>query len=301
MDEFFTAIEAGSVAAVRTLLERDSSLANAATVVTRRATPDQEEEDVLCGSGLPREPQPPGKPRPPFTRTALAAAVKHKRPDIARLLLEFGAAVNATTERQPAVLLYAVQFYESNLELVRLLVEAGADVNARSKGNNTPLNAAFRWHQDAWPVVKLLLDHGADVNARADQGRTPLRTAVQYLASPAIDHVRMIETLLQFGANPNPPRLDEKDPGPPLCDVVRSGNVQIVRMLVEAGADVNAPDRWGAPLHFAAEKGLDQIVELLLNAGADPSVRDPKGRVPIDLVEPMEEMTNHFEQLLEQR
>ena len=42
-------------------------------------------------------------------------------------------------------------------------------------------------------------------------------------------------------------------------------------------------------------------VQALLDAGADPSVRDPKGRKAIDLVEPLEEMMNDFERLLEQR
>lgn len=301
MDEFLAAIEAGNASTVRAFLERDSSLANAVKIMTSRPKANQEEEDARCGSGLPRKPRSPAKPRPLFTNTALQTAVRRKHFDVVRLLLEFGADVNATDERQPSALLVAMHSHDLNLDLVRVLVEAGADVNARDKSNNTPLNSAFRWHQDAQSVVELLLAHGADVNARTEQRRTPLDRAVLYLASPAIDHVRLIGTLLRFGANPNPPRPDEEDPGPPLCMVVRSGNIRVARILIEAGADVNAADRWGTPLTCAAEKGFDQIVELLLDAGADPSVRDPQGRTPIKLVEPLEEMADHFERLLEQR
>jgi len=300
MDEFFAAIDDGNTSAVRAFLERDSSLANAVKIMTSRPKPHLEEEDARCESGFPREPPLLAKPRPPFTNTALQTAVRSRHLDIVRLLLEFGADVNATAEYRSPALLVAMQSHEVNLDLVRVLVEAGADVNARDKSYNTPLNSAFRWNQDVLSVVELLLAHGADVNARTEQRRTPLDRAVLYLASPAIDHVRLIETLLRFGANPNPPRRDEEDPGPPLCTVVRSGNIRIVRMLIEAGADVNAADRWRTPLTCAAEKGFDQIVELLLDAGADPSVRDPKGCTPIELVVPLEEMTNHFERLLEQ-
>jgi len=301
MDEFFAAIEAGNTAAVRVFLERDSSLANAVKILTSRPKPNQEEEDVRCGSGLPRKPRPPAKPRPPFTNTALQTAVKRKHLDIVRLLLEFGADVNSTTEQQSTALLVAMYSHEPNLDLIRLLVESGADVNARDSSNDTPLHTAFRWHWDSLPAVELLLAHGSEVNTRGQQGRTPLDRALLHLASPAINHRRLIGTLLRRGANPNPPRLDEKDPGNPLCMAVRSGNVTIARMLIEAGADVNAADSWATPLTCAAEKGSDQIVELLLHAGADPSVHDPRGRLAIDLVEPLEEMMNEFERLLEQR
>jgi ankyrin repeat protein len=301
MDEFFAAIEAGNASAVRTFLERDASLANAVKVLTPRPEPNQE-EDPRCGSGLPRLPEPvkPVKARPPFTRTALQIAVRHKHLDIVRLLLEFGADVNATGGGGLTALLYAMLSDHPNLDLVRVLLEAGADVNARDGVKYTPLHRAFRWDRDALPVVELLLTHGADVKACDGQGRTPLGSAVLYLACPGIDHVRLIEILLRFGARPSPPRLDERDAEPALCEVVRSGNARIARMLVEAGADVNASDRWGTPLHRAAERGLDQIVELLLQAGADPSVRDPEGRTALDMVEPLEEMANYYEQWLEQ-
>jgi ankyrin repeat protein len=301
MDEFFAAIAAGNVSAVRAFLEHDASLANAVTVRPSLSMSYPEVEDTRCGSGLPDKPRPPVKPRPPLTNAALQTAVRHRHLDIVRLLLEFGADVNAATEGESAALFVALHCGNLNFDLVRVLVEAGADVNARDRVNNVPLTSAFRWHQDALPVVELLLAHGADVNARTQQGRTPLDKAVLYLASPAIDHVRMIETLLRYGANPNPPRGDGQAPGSPLCMVVSSGNVRVARLLIEAGADVNATDRWGTPLTHAAAYGFDQLIRLLLDAGADPTVCDSEGRTPLGLVEPFENLSHYVERLLEQR
>ena len=46
----------------------------------------------------------------------------------------------------------------------------------------------------------------------------------------------------------------------------------MVKLLLEAGANVNLSDRKeNSPLHWAAQKGFAEIVELLLNAHANPN------------------------------
>ncbi|WP_186197639.1 ankyrin repeat domain-containing protein [Burkholderia gladioli] len=63
------------------------------------------------------------------------------------------------------------------------------------------------------------------------------------------------------------------------------GNVEIVRMLLDAGAPVNqVAVRWGGTaLHMAVVQSIgDGTIELLLKAGADPLLTDAKGRRPID-------------------
>src|SRR5688572_18332138 len=68
---------------------------------------------------------------------------------------------------------------------------------------------------------------------------------------------------------------------------------QIVRFLIERGADVNAKTSFGyAPLHNAASRGLKgtiylcyldklEIVELLIDAGADLNVKNDRGNTPL--------------------
>jgi ankyrin repeat protein len=62
-----------------------------------------------------------------------------------------------------------------SMEVAKVLLEAGADVNARDASQNTPLHyAALHGHTT---VAKLLLEAGGDINARNRKGKTPLALA----------------------------------------------------------------------------------------------------------------------------
>jgi ankyrin repeat protein len=88
---------------------------------------------------------------------------------------------------------------------------------------------------------------------------------------------------LPADASPN----DRNDRGyTPLHDAVIRGELERLRSLLAAGADVNAPIRsnepysseWGAtPLHLAARDGRAEIVDLLLEAGARVDAQDDRG------------------------
>ena len=58
----------------------------------------------------------------------------------------------------------------------------------------------------------------------------------------------------------------------------------VIRVLIDAGADVNATDRLGwTPLLVAAMRGkCPGIIEQLLSAGADGKVRSREGKTPFD-------------------
>ncbi|KAH9850291.1 ankyrin repeat-containing domain protein, partial [Lenzites betulinus] len=61
-----------------------------------------------------------------------------------------------------------------------------------------------------------------------------------------------------------------------------SGSVDIVRYLIDQGADVNRSDSgaW-TPLHIAASGGFDEVVTELLGSGADVNQRNDKGLTPL--------------------
>ena len=147
-----------------------------------------------------------------------------------------------------------------DLAAVRALVAAdSALVAARDQLRNTPLHIAARAGNAE--VVSLLLARGADVHAANYQQETPL-----HWASLRNQH-GVVELLLRHGASVDP---RESYGRTPLLLVAReTGNLEMARRLLDAGADVNAGDRFGStPLELAAWRGFRDVVDLFLDRGA---------------------------------
>jgi uncharacterized protein len=65
--------------------------------------------------------------------------------------------------------------------------------------------------------------------------------------------------------------------------IALGNSVEVARLLVESGADVNATAAGGyTPLHLAASNGNREMVELLLEAGANRAVPCDQGKTPAD-------------------
>jgi hypothetical protein len=65
---------------------------------------------------------------------------------------------------------------------------------------------------------------------------------------------------------------------------VRQEVLDMVKLELEAGADVNAADKEGdTALHVAAAKGLDPVVKLLADSGANVNAKDGRRQTPLDL------------------
>ena len=78
----------------------------------------------------------------------------------------------------------------------------------------------------------------------------------------------------------------DEDGATPLHWAAQEGHTDIGRILLNAGADVDAKKEDGyTPLHIAAQLGKLNIVEALLKAGADPTVTDSNGKTPRDVAE----------------
>ena len=117
-------------------------------------------------------------------------------------------------------------------------------------------------------------------NAVARDGYTPLGLAAFFKRRD------VVKALLERGAKPSLPSLDQGFT--PLHSAVATdagaGEHEIVRLLLEAGADPNAKSReGGTPLHTAAFTGDLEGAELLLAYGPDPNASDPKGHTPLDI------------------
>jgi ankyrin repeat protein len=98
----------------------------------------------------------------------------------ARLLVEYGANVNAEDKRGLTPLYYSIlgsgNYSES---ITQFLIDCGANINVKSiRGKHTMLT--FATWADRLNIVKLLIELGADVNMKNKEGKTPLEVAQEH-------------------------------------------------------------------------------------------------------------------------
>jgi len=166
--------------------------------------------------------------------------------------------VNAATERGSTTLLFAC--VGGNTDIVRLLLNAGADANAMNDSHYTPLQVAAG--RDYVQVMELLIEAGADIEAPNLEGETALHCASNNGAR------RAVEFLLDNGADPHARNSRGRTP---LILVAREcGDLETARVLLRAGANIDAVDDYGdTSLDLAAWRGYTEFVAMLLEEGAE--------------------------------
>lgn len=138
---------------------------------------------------------------------------------------------------------------------------------------------------DAGTVGHLLAEDPARVREYTDEGWTALHLAA---------NAEISDMLLGAGADINA-RNRHKFAGPgnsPLSAATYQQRLDVVKLLIERGADVNQGDNAGfTPLHLAAALGYPEVARVLLEAGADPNALTSesagaryRGKTPIDLI-----------------
>ena len=176
---------------------------------------------------------------------------------------------------------------DDNIVAVReILGERGAFWNALGRRPDKPtqlsrerwfLGKRFWGNNDVCRSIGEFLMSGVDVNFTRAGDKTALFTA-SYCGSS-----RCVVAILNSGAVIN--HKNEFNLCTALHAAVERGHVEVVRKLLQAGADVNIANEKGrTPLHYAFEKGLAIIKDMLLQAGADIAARDSTGKTPLEIV-----------------
>jgi len=231
----------------------------------------------------------------------LTAAVSRGKIELATYLIGAGANVNAETslwgaeiDGMPEITTLRMAVATSRLDLVQLLLDHGADVHAVCKGRQarerpyyglaslresslnftaTALQAAVAGG-DIEMVVSLL-EAGSNINepAHGDTGQTALHTAT------SAEFVNIVELLLRRGARVDTPGTTSLEyPRTVLLTAVEKGNLDLVKVLLNFGADPNIPafSYYGTTVLEAARARTDrtELVTLLLAVGARDVVGD---------------------------
>jgi ankyrin repeat protein len=256
-------------------------------------------------------------------QTALMWASARLHPQMMKLLLSKGAQINARSvvrnwERHITAegrakdvntggltpLLYAAR--ENCLECVNVLLDRRADVNLPDPDGVAPVTIAMM--NGNWDVAKRLILAGADVNQWDIYGQAPLHVAIEAGNAQAgafgggggsrksIDPMdetsgtQIIRMLVERGANPNQQMYFRAPRGAgsvsagsrgttPFHRACASGDVELIKLLLAQGADINlhqADGQTATMLALAARRGgEDNVVEVLRvlhAAGADVNV-----------------------------
>jgi ankyrin repeat protein len=154
---------------------------------------------------------------------------------------------------------------------------AELDIDITNKEGMTPLCLAAR--NGHYSTVEMLLEQGALVNHVSRNGMTPLWLACrlttcmpensdQGTAGVQMSAAMMVDLMLRYGALPDEASFEGQTP---LLAAAATGDTDIVKQLIAAGANVNHADRNGlTPLMRAAHSGHADVAAMLLNNGAKP-------------------------------
>ena len=195
----------------------------------------------------------------PSSHSTLLMNVAQTKPvECVQLLLDRGADLHWRNQKGVTALWPAVA--NGRVKTVRLLLELGADFKTPDCEGDTVLMLACRNGEDEderfTTIVHLLLDLGAEVNTCDNEGWTALTWA------SAVGHITIARLLVERGAGLNP--IATYYGTTPLIRAVQIKSRELVKLLVEHGADVTLRDREGKTAQdWALKRNFCEVEDLL--------------------------------------
>ncbi|MGB9416541.1 MAG: ankyrin repeat domain-containing protein [Acidobacteriaceae bacterium] len=202
--------------------------------------------------------------------TPLLDRISSGRTDLVFDYLAAGNSATATDANGVSLLQHCT--YYGDVSAIRYLLAHGATLSAL--GEDLGLNGAcFHGH---WQLAQFLLEQGADANyTDLATGETPLHAAL--CTTERVAHNRVMRVLLAHGADPNRTTKPDVETGgfmrdvrtcgeTPLHRAAAFGDAEAIKMLLDAGAKIDAKDAHGdSPLSWGSwHLRPDAILRLLL-------------------------------------
>ena len=209
-----------------------------------------------------------------LTPLMIASACKYN--DLLKALVSAGADLDLQVKsygvNTATALTYCI--LSGNIEGVSILLNAGASINNRDDYLHTSID------RGNLNIVKLLINKSIDINQlpkeKGDNENYKGKSALAYSITKGNEDI--VKLLLLNDADIN------IDKTPLLITALSTQNYkyQIVKLLLDAGVDIDVRDGWGdTPLTKACEKGYTDAVKLLIEYGADVNYADKKGKKPL--------------------
>uniref|UniRef100_A0A8C6P2I5 Protein phosphatase 1 regulatory subunit n=1 Tax=Nothobranchius furzeri TaxID=105023 RepID=A0A8C6P2I5_NOTFU len=209
--------------------------------------------------------------------TALHQACIDDNVDMVTFLVEHGANLNQP-DNEGWIPLHAAASC-GYLDIAEYLISQGANVGVVNSEGETPLDIA-----EEGAMEELLQNEinrqGLDIEAaRKEEERIMLRDARQWLNSGQIQDVRHI-----------------KSGGTALHVAAAKGYVEVLKLLIQAGYDVNIKDNDGwTPLHAAAHWGKEEACKILVENQCDMDIINKMGQTAFDVAD--EDVLGYLEEL----
>ncbi len=239
---------------------------------------------IKSGAEVNRPYSKKGCPQIPFGTTPLMKAAGHGHLGIVKRLISAGADINYVDEHRHNALFRAL--YWNRVDVAKELLKRGSQLTEDALGGPV--------HHGNTGLVRLLIAKKAEVNCVLrgfedrglfQDGETLLGCAVSRIGLQGFP-IQIVQILIRAGANVNQPSRWQGSLVPPLVIAVGRGDLKVIEVIRRAGALMSvqeALEKSGWTLEKACFRGEKGVVKLFIQAGLELDGRGYEGKQPIEL------------------